>query len=202
MVVLLDRGDYYQVAYLLPAGDDADRRSVPVTELQDALRDLHPWLGDRVQGVREWDDVKLLRVVLNRLRRWYAPGLLCVGDAAHAMSPVGGVGINLAVQDAVAAARFLAPVLSTSAPDPAAIDRAAARVQRRRWWPTAVTQAGQRLAHRSVIRAALAGRGSGSRMPVPLRILSRLPFLQVIPARMVGVGVLPEHTPTFARRTA
>ncbi|WP_111765990.1 FAD-dependent oxidoreductase [Nakamurella deserti] len=200
MVILLDRGDHYQVAYLLPAGDDAQRRSVPVTELQEALRELHPWLGDRVRGVRAWDDVKLLRVALNRLHRWSAPGLLCIGDAAHAMSPVGGVGINLAVQDAVAAARFLAPVLRVAAPDPAAVDRAAVRVHRRRWWPVAITQGGQRIAHRTVIRAALSGRGSGTRMPWGLRVVARLPFLQAIPARLVGVGALPEHAPAFARR--
>jgi 2-polyprenyl-6-methoxyphenol hydroxylase-like FAD-dependent oxidoreductase len=201
MVIMLDRGDYYQVAYLLPHGDDDQRRRAPVTDLQDSLRELHPWLGDRVRGVRSWDDVKLLVVTLNRLRRWSAPGLLCIGDAAHAMSPVGGVGINLAVQDAVAAARFLAPALTAARRDPAAVDRAAARVQRRRWWPTAVTQAGQRLAHRTVIRAAFAGSGGGARLPEALRVVARFPVLQTFPARLVGVGALPEHAPAFARRS-
>jgi 2-polyprenyl-6-methoxyphenol hydroxylase-like FAD-dependent oxidoreductase len=201
LVILIDRLDYYQVAYLLPHGDDGRRRKAPISDLQESLRSLHPWLGDRVQGVRSWDDVKLLKVSLNRLRRWSSPGLLCIGDAAHAMSPVGGVGINLAVQDAVAAARFLAPVLSAAHRDPAAIDRATARVQRRRWWPTAVTQAVQRVAHRTVIRAALTGSGSGDRMPLPLRVVAKVPLLQALPARLVGVGVLPEHAPAYARRT-
>lgn len=202
MVIMLDRGDHYQVAYLLPRGDDATCRERPIGFLQDSMRELHPWLGDRVQGVTSWDEVKLLQVTLNRLRRWSAPGLLCIGDAAHAMSPVGGIGINLAVQDAVATARLLAPVLSAAHPDHALIDAAARKVQRRRWWPTAVTQAGQRVAHRVVIGAALGGRTSrtATRLPLPLRVVARLPFLQMIPARLVGVGVLPEHAPTFARR--
>lgn len=204
MVIMLDRGDYYQVAYLLRRGLDADYRTRPINFLQESLRELHPWLDDRVLGVASWDDVKLLSVTLNRLRRWSAPGLLCIGDAAHAMSPVGGVGINLAVQDAVAAARFLAPVLAVPAPDPAAVDAAAVKVQRRRRWPTALTQAGQRVAHRMVIGSALSGRTSRpvTRMPIRFRVLARVPFLQVIPARLVGVGALPEHAPGFARRPA
>ncbi len=200
MVIMLDRGDHYPGAYLLPHGDDPQRRRAPIGELQESLRTMHPWLGDRVFGVTSWDDVKLLQVTLNRLRRWSAPGLLCIGDAAHAMSPVGGVGINLAVQDAVAAARLLTPALAVPHPDPAAVDRAASRVQRRRWWPTAVTQAGQRIAHRTVIRAALSGRGGGPRLPLPLRIVSKVRPLQAIPARLIGVGVLPEHAPAAARR--
>jgi 2-polyprenyl-6-methoxyphenol hydroxylase-like FAD-dependent oxidoreductase len=204
MVVMLDRGDYYQIAYLIPRGADPEYRRRPVQVLRDELRRLNPWLGDRVDGLASWDDVKLLRVTLDRLRRWSAPGLLCIGDAAHAMSPIGGVGINLAVQDAVAAARYLAPVLAGPGdPDPAAVDRAAARVQRRRWWPTVATQTGQRLAHRAVIGAALGGaaRAPGrDRLPWPLRLLQRLPALQVVPAYLVCVGVLPEHAPSWARR--
>ncbi|GAA4776968.1 FAD-dependent oxidoreductase [Actinomycetospora chlora] len=201
MVVMLDRGDHYQVAYLIPRGRDAQYRGRPVQVLRDDLRELLPWLGDRVDGLRSWDDVKLLRVTLDRLRRWSAPGLLCIGDAAHAMSPIGGVGINLAVQDAVATARALGPVLAAAPPDPATVDRAAARVQRRRWLPTVATQTAQRLAHRVVVRAALGGGALGrDRLPAPLRLLRRLPALQVVPARLVGVGVLPEHAPVWARR--
>ncbi len=199
MVIMLDRGDYYQVAYVLPRGLDADRRSRPISFLQDTLRELHPWLADRAEGVTSWADVKLLQVTLNRLRRWSAPGLLFIGDAAHAMSPVGGVGINLAVQDAVAAARFLAPVLSEATPGVSAVDAAARRVRRRRWFPTALTQAGQRVAHRFVIRAALDGR-TAAELPRPLRVITRFPVLQSIPARLIGIGVLPEHAPGFARR--
>ena len=201
MVVMLDRGDYYQVAYLVPHGRVAEYRQRPISSLQDDLRFLHPWLGDRVLGVASWDDVKPLSVSLNRLRRWSGPGVLCIGDAAHAMSPVGGVGINLAVQDAVAAARYLAPALLD--PTPAGVDAAADRVQRRRWWPTAITQGLQRVAHRGVIRAALGtstakGRGV-RRVPLPLRLVDRFPLLQMLPARAIGVGALPEHAPAFAR---
>jgi 2-polyprenyl-6-methoxyphenol hydroxylase-like FAD-dependent oxidoreductase len=201
LIVMLDRGDHYQVAYLIPRGADAEYRRQPVGVLRDDLRRMLPWLGDRVDGLRSWDDVKLLRVTLDRLRRWSAPGLLCIGDAAHAMSPIGGVGINLAVQDAVATARYLGPVLAAAPADPAAVDRAAARVQRRRWFPTVATQTAQRVAHRVVVRAALGGAGLGrERLPLPLRLLQRLPALQVVPARLVGVGFLPEHAPAWARR--
>jgi 2-polyprenyl-6-methoxyphenol hydroxylase-like FAD-dependent oxidoreductase len=200
-VVMLDRGDHYQVAYLIPRGADAEYRRRPVQVLRDDLLALLPWLGDRVDGLGSWDDVKLLQVTLNRLRRWSAPGVLCIGDAAHAMSPVGGVGINLAVQDAVAAARILGPLLAAAPPDPAAVDRAAARVQRRRWLPTWATQTGQRLAHRVVIGSVLGGGGAPGRdrFPLPLRLLQRVPALQAIPARLVGIGVLPEHAPSWAR---
>jgi 2-polyprenyl-6-methoxyphenol hydroxylase-like FAD-dependent oxidoreductase len=127
--------------------------------------------------------------------------VLCLGDAAHAMSPIGGVGINLAVQDAVAAARVLAPVLAAAHPDPDAVDRAAARVQRRRWFPTVVTQAAQNLAHKRVIGSVFGTEAPGrTRLPAVLRLLQRFPVLQGIPARAVGVGVLPEHAPDFARR--
>ncbi|WP_433785595.1 FAD-dependent oxidoreductase [Actinomycetospora sp. CA-101289] len=205
LVVMLDRGDHYQVAYLIPRGADAAYRRQPVQVLRDDMRRLHPWLGDRVDGLRSWDDVKLLAVTLDRLRRWSAPGVLCVGDAAHAMSPIGGVGINLAVQDAVAAARYLGPLLACAPADPAAVDRAAARVQRRRWLPTAATQAAQRVAHRVVVRAVLGATAptpGGDRLPAPLRLLRRVPALQVVPAYLVGVGVLPERAPMWARRGA
>ena len=208
LVVLLDRGDHYQVAYLIPQGADEAYRRRPVSVLRDDLRRVLPWLGDRVDALTSWDDVKLLQVTLDRLRRWSAPGVLCIGDAAHAMSPIGGVGINLAVQDAVAAARVLAPVLAPvpggrGAVDPAAVDRAAARVQRRRRWPAALVQGVQRILHARVIGSVVGEGGTApgtDSIPLPLRLLTRFPFLQVIPARAVGVGVLPEHAPAFARR--
>jgi 2-polyprenyl-6-methoxyphenol hydroxylase-like FAD-dependent oxidoreductase len=201
LVVMLDRGDYYQVAYLIPRGTDAEYRRRPIADLRADLLRLQPWLGDRVEGLASWDDVKLLEVTLDRLKTWSAPGVLCLGDAAHAMSPIGGVGINLAVQDAVAAARVLAPVLAAAHPDPDAVDRAAARVQRRRWFPTVVTQAAQNLAHKRVIGSVFGTEAPGrTRLPAVLRLLQRFPVLQGIPARAVGVGVLPEHAPDFARR--
>jgi 2-polyprenyl-6-methoxyphenol hydroxylase-like FAD-dependent oxidoreductase len=138
-------------------------------------------------------------VVLSRLPRWYRDGLLCIGDAAHAMSPVGGVGINLAVQDAVAAGRLLAPSLRTGRVATTTL-RA---VQRRRWLPTVLTQAFQRIAHRLVIATTIAEDEAGPRptsAPTPLRLMQRFPSLQAIPGYFVGIGLLPEHAPEFARR--
>jgi 2-polyprenyl-6-methoxyphenol hydroxylase-like FAD-dependent oxidoreductase len=144
----------------------------------------------------------LLNVVLSRMSKWYRDGLLCIGDAAHAMSPVGGVGINLAVQDAVAAGRILAPSLRTG-PVPAASLRA---VQRRRWLPTVLTQAFQRLAHRVVVERSIADDEVDPRpataAPAPLRLIQRFPVLQAIPGYFVGIGLLPEHAPDFARPRA
>ena len=202
-VIMLDRGEYYQVGYLIPHGTDAAYRRRPIADLRADLRRLVPWLGDRVEGLRSWDDVKLLAVTLDRLESWSAPGLLCLGDAAHTMSPAGGVGINLAVQDAVAAARVLGPVLAPGgAVDPAAVDAAAVRVQRRRRWPAAATQAVQRLIHRVIVRSALdpARTPGATRIPAPLRLLTRFPALQAVPGRAIGLGVLPEHAPAAARR--
>jgi len=172
-----------------------------------------------VDALASFDDVKLLDVRLDRLRRWYADGLLLIGDAAHAMSPVGGVGINLAVQDAVAAARIVAPALRADGSAPVPVLR---RVQLRRWWPTALIQAGQRLAHRRILRPVLAGGGAqrngqaGARptglndrtgteapsasLPLPLRLVRRFPVLQGIPGRVIAIGPLPEHAPDWARR--
>jgi 2-polyprenyl-6-methoxyphenol hydroxylase-like FAD-dependent oxidoreductase len=202
LMVFLDRGDYYQVAYLIPRGTDAEYRRSSVQTLRDELRRLAPWVGDRVDAIGSWDDVKLLQVALNRLRTWSAPGVLCIGDAAHAMSPIGGVGINLAVQDAVATARRLAPVLRDGR-GPEAVDRAARWVQRRRWLPTWLTQSAQQLAHHRVVGSVIGNRDDApgtTTIPLPLRILQRFPALQVIPARAVGIGVLPEHAPSWARR--
>jgi 2-polyprenyl-6-methoxyphenol hydroxylase-like FAD-dependent oxidoreductase len=155
--VLIDRGDYWQCAYLIRKGSDATLRAAGIEELQRRFAALLPWLADRVDQLQSWDDVRLLDVRLERLRRWDRDGLLLIGDAAHAMSPVGGVGINLAVQDAVAAARILAPALRADGSVPVPVLR---RVQLRRWWPTALIQAGQRLAHRRILRPVLAG-GAG-----------------------------------------
>lgn len=200
---MIDRGDYWQCAYLVRKGGDAGLRARPVTELQQRFTALLPWLGDRTSALRGWDDVRLLVVALNRLRRWYRDGLLLIGDAAHAMSPVGGVGINLAVQDAVAAARVLAPVLRRGEiPGPAVLRR----IQLRRWWPTVAIQAGQRVAHRLVIRPTLAAPPTahprpGPRIPLGLRVLGRFSALQGLPARLIAIGPLPEHAPAWARRT-
>lgn len=200
--VMLDRGDYWQCATLLAKGADAAlRQGRPVGEIVSGMAEVAPWLADRVDAVRGWDEVKLLDVKLDRLDRWYTDGLLCLGDAAHAMSPVGGVGINLAVQDAVAAARLLAPKLLARNVTPADL----ARVQRRRTPPTAVIQGLQRFAHARVIAPALAGRldvSNAPGTPLPIRVFRRIPLLRSLPPFLVARGIRPEHAPDFARRPA
>jgi 2-polyprenyl-6-methoxyphenol hydroxylase-like FAD-dependent oxidoreductase len=151
---------------------------------------LSPWLGERVNELKSWDDVKLLTVALDRLPQWYRPGLLCIGDAAHAMSPIGGVGINLAVQDAVAAANILAEPLRAGA---VTLDHLA-RVQARRQWPTRVTQAFQRAIQNRVIGPVLAG--AQPKPPLAVKLLDWFPALRGIPARFIGIGVRPEHIRT------
>jgi 2-polyprenyl-6-methoxyphenol hydroxylase-like FAD-dependent oxidoreductase len=163
--------------------------------------ELLPWTAERLAALTDWDQVKLLDVRLDRLRRWHRPGLLFLGDAAHAMSPVGGVGINLAVADAVAAARLLAPALRRGGVDEATLRS----VRRRRWPPTALIQAAQRVAHRLVFASRLAGapaRPAAARPPMPVRALNRLRALRAVVAYLVAVGPLPEHAPAWARRPA
>ncbi|GAA4028154.1 FAD-dependent oxidoreductase [Allokutzneria multivorans] len=198
VAVLIDRGEYFQCAYLIRKGSDATVRAEGIEAFRRRVVRLIPWLADRIDAVESLDDVKLLDVKLERLRRWHAEGLLCIGDAAHAMSPVGGVGINLAVQDAVAAARILAEPLrrgTLTAKD-------LAKVQRRRWLPTALTQGMQRVIHKQVLGKTLgtANAPTPGGTPLPIRLLRRFPLLQAIPATLVGIGVLPEHAPDFARR--
>lgn len=198
-VVLLDRGDYWQAATLIRKGSDAAQRREPVSAMVASIAEVAPFLADRVDSVSSWDDVKLLDVRVDRLARWYTEGLLCIGDAAHAMSPVGGVGINLAVQDAVAAARLLAaPLLRRSVGT-----RDLAKVQRRRFLPTIITQGGQRFLHAKVLRPALAGDieiARATKLPLPVRLAIRFPKLRRIPAYVVGRGFRPERAPAFARR--
>ncbi|BBX47915.1 FAD-dependent oxidoreductase [Mycobacterium cookii] len=190
---VIPRENYLQTAYFLRKGADARLRARGIEALRADIVNAIPELAEAVNSLA-MDDVKLLDIRLNRLRRWYTNGLLCIGDAAHAMSPAGGVGINMAVQDAVAAARLLAAPLRehrVTAQDLAA-------VQRRREFPTAVTQTGQRFLHAAMLRAMNAGT-----TPAPtraLRILARFPQLAAIPAYLMGVGVRPEHAPQFARR--
>lgn len=184
-----------------PKGADAALRAAGIDGFRQEVAALLPWTADRLDPIRSWDDVKLLDVELNRLRRWYTDGLLLIGDAAHAMSPVGGVGINLAVADAVAAARIVGPALQSNGAVPLRLLRG---VQRRRWLPTALIQGVQRGIHRAILAPALvAAPASGAgRLPVPLRLLRRFPALQGLTARMVAIGPLPEHAPDWARRPA
>ncbi|MFL6090249.1 MAG: FAD-dependent oxidoreductase [Aeromicrobium sp.] len=197
--VMLDRGTYWQVAALIRQGSDAQERQKPLADVLGSLASFAPWLSDRVDAVGSWDDVKLLHVRLDRLRTWHSPGLLCIGDAAHAMSPAGGVGINLAIQDAVAAGRILAKPLL----DGTLTDADLAKVQRRRIIPTKVIQDMQRLIHERALRPALQGDVSlsgRSTLPIGLRIARRIPVLRSVPPFLIARGVLPEHAPKFARR--
>ncbi|RJO68352.1 FAD-dependent oxidoreductase [Nocardia panacis] len=199
--VMFDRGEYWQVAVLIAKGSDAQARRGPVRDMVGGIADVVTWLGDRVDALENWDDVKLLDVQLDRLRRWYVDGLLCLGDAAHAMSPVGGIGINLAVQDAVAAARILAPKLVAGRVRREDL----ARVQRRRELPTVLTQAMQRFMHAVAVAPALAGRINlrGAQRPArSVRVFRRIPVVRSIPPYLVARGFLPEHSPEFARRAA
>ncbi|ORV60784.1 FAD-dependent oxidoreductase [Mycobacterium europaeum] len=193
-VIVIDRGDYYQIAYIIPKGTDARMRAEGIEALHKALISMVPWLGDRVDALASFDDVKLLDVQLNRLARWYADGALFIGDAAHAMSPVGGIGINLAVADAVAAARILAGPLRAGRVS----TRQLARVQLRRWPPTALLQAAQRFVHAKVIAGAVSGSAQGA--PRAVRLVSRSVALRRLAAYLIAIGPLPEHAPGYAER--
>ncbi|MFC0543800.1 FAD-dependent oxidoreductase [Kutzneria chonburiensis] len=197
MVVYIDRGDYFQLAFLIEKGSDARWRKAGLQAFRDSVAGVLPWLADRVDAIESLDDAKLLDVKLDRLTQWYSDGLLCIGDAAHAMSPVGGVGINLAVQDAVAAARILAAPLRRGT----VTTEDLAKVQRRRGPATTITQGMQRLMHDNAVGPALSGRVDlMKRTPLALRLLNRFPKLGLIPAYLVAIGFRPEHAPDFARR--
>ena len=192
--VMIDRGDYWQCGLVVRKGALAEIQRRGLDALRADILRLAPFLGDRVSDLRDWNDIKLLTVQVDRLRRWYRDGVLCLGDAAHAMSPVAGVGINLAIQDAVAAANILVPALRHSGTVSAA---ALAAVQERRELPTKVTQRAQLLIQNGIIRRVL-GRGREGRMSAPLiiRILGGVPLFRRIPARLVGLGFRREHVMT------
>jgi len=192
--VMIDRGDYWQCGLVVRKGALAEIQRRGLDALRADIQRLAPFLGDRVSDLRDWNDIKLLTVQVDRLRRWYRDGVLCIGDAAHAMSPVAGVGINLAIQDAVAAANILVPALRDSG---TASNAALAAVQERRELPTKVTQRAQLLIQNGIIRRVL-GRGREGRMAPPLiiRILGGVPLFRRIPARLVGLGFRREHVMT------
>ena len=193
---LIDRGDYFQIAYLIRKGADAAMREEGIESLRREITELVPWLADRVDELASFDDVKLLDVQLNRLRRWYADGLLLIGDAAHAMSPIGGVGINLAVADAVAAARILAGPLCTHS----VTKRRLAAVQARRWLPAAIIQRVQRTVQDRAIAVAIGNPEGLRQAPRAVVLANRFPALRAIAAYGVAIGPLPEHAPDYARR--
>ncbi|HEX3791175.1 MAG TPA: FAD-dependent oxidoreductase [Pseudonocardiaceae bacterium] len=195
MGLTLNRDDYYQVAYFARKGFDPTLRAEGMARFRERLTALFPVLADRMDAVQTMDQVKFLDVRLNRLRRWHTDGLLCIGDAAHAMSPIGGVGINLAVQDAVATATLLAGPLLRGRVRPAEL----AKVRRRRWLPTVLVQTAQRAMHRFIIAPVVTGRRTTT-TEVPARLLQRLPVMHGLLAYLVGIGPRPEHAPEFARR--
>jgi 2-polyprenyl-6-methoxyphenol hydroxylase-like FAD-dependent oxidoreductase len=189
--VMLNRGDYWQCAYVIrKGGADAIRRE-GLPAFRASIAKLAPFLGDRVKELGSWDDVKLLTVAVDRLKQWYCPGLLCIGDAAHAMSPIGGVGVNLAVQDAVAAANILYAPLRRGQPT---LDELAA-VQKRREFPMRFIQGMQVLIQNRIITRVLASTQS-PKPPLAVKLLDWFPPLRRIPARILGVGVQREHVLT------
>ena len=190
ILIMVDRGDYWQCAYVIQKGSADEVMKRDIADFRRTILALSPWLGERVNELKSWDDVKLLTVALDRLPQWYRPGLLCIGDAAHAMSPIGGVGINLAIQDAVAAANILAEPLRAGA---VTLDHLA-RVQKRREWPTRVTQAFQRTIQNRVVGPVLAGKQP--QVPITVKLMDWFPALRVFPARFIGIGVRPEHIRT------
>jgi 2-polyprenyl-6-methoxyphenol hydroxylase-like FAD-dependent oxidoreductase len=186
--ITINRGDYWQCGHVIPKGQAEELRNGPIEAFRERLAGIAPFIRDRVGEIRSWDDVSLLTVSVDRLERWHRPGLLCIGDAAHAMSPIGGVGINLAIQDAVAAANILAGPLASGS----CSDADLARVQQRREFPTRIVQRAQVMIQERVLGPALRGRGP-QQLPWPLKLLRWFPMLRRIPARLVGVGIRSEH---------
>jgi 2-polyprenyl-6-methoxyphenol hydroxylase-like FAD-dependent oxidoreductase len=189
---MLDRGDYWQCAYLIRKGGFDELKAQGIGALRRALVETVPELSDRVAELDDWSKVSMLEVRVDRLEHWHRPGLLCIGDAAHAMSPIGGIGINLAIQDAVATANLLASPLRHGA-TPSESDLA--RIQDRRMFPTKVTQAFQLFVQDRAVDPLLQG-AEITRPPLAARLLEEFPPLRRLPARLIGVGVRPEHVQT------
>ncbi|MGB9053470.1 MAG: FAD-dependent oxidoreductase [Pseudolabrys sp.] len=189
MMVMLNRNDYWQCAYVIPKGTAEEVRSAGLDKFRQAIADMSPFVRDRLGEIESWDQVKLLTVAVDRLRRWFRPGLLCIGDAAHAMSPIGGVGINLAVQDAVAAANILAQPLRHGTMTIETLES----VQRRREFPTRFTQRLQLVLQNNIIGPALEGRRPEA--PFFMKML-QWPLLRRIPGRLLALGIRPEHIRT------
>ena len=189
--VMIDREDYWQCGFVIPKGAADEIRKRGITQFREEIAGLEPFLKDRVMELRDWNDVSLLTVKVDRLRRWWRPGLLCIGDAAHAMSPIGGVGINLAIQDAVAAANILGLKLAAGKLS----DNDLHAVQQRREFPTRATQRLQVMLQNNVIQRVLAS-SEPLTLAWPFKLMQRWPFLRRIPARVIGMGFRPEHVAT------
>ncbi|MGY3036261.1 2-polyprenyl-6-methoxyphenol hydroxylase-like FAD-dependent oxidoreductase [Bradyrhizobium sp. USDA 4354] len=189
MMITFDRGDYWQCAYVIAKGQHEAVKARGLSVLLDDVVRMAPILRSGIAEVKSFDDIKLLTVAINRLRRWTQPGLLCIGDAAHAMSPVGGVGVNLAVQDAVATANLLADKLQHGCPSEHELDA----VRRRREFPVKMTQAMQVIVQNNIISGALQSGDRPLKVPLVVRLITALPWLQGIPARLIALGVRPEH---------
>ena len=191
--VLIDRGDYWQSGLVVRKGAYEEIRKRGLPSLRDDIKRLAPFLADRVDTLKSWDDIKLLTVQVDRLKQWYRDGCLCIGDAAHAMSPVGGVGINLAIQDAVAAANVLVPAIRNGGKITTDV---LAQVQARREMPTRVVQRAQLMIQNGIIRRVLGKPGQRMRPPWIIRVMGSVALLRRIPARLVGLGVRREHVRT------
>jgi len=192
MLVTLNRDTYWQCAYVIPKGSLESLQAQGIAAFREKIVHVAPFLASAVPALANWDDVKLLSVQISRMPRWWREGFLCIGDAAHAMSPVGGVGINLAIQDAVAASNILVPPLLQNR----LRGEDLAAVQRRREWPASVTQRAQVAIQNEVLSPVLAATQAPSHLPLPLKLLQRLPMLRRLPARLVGIGVRPERVQT------
>jgi 2-polyprenyl-6-methoxyphenol hydroxylase-like FAD-dependent oxidoreductase len=189
MLVTLNRDSYWQCAFVIPKGSLEHLQAQGIAAFRERIAGVADFLADSVDALSGWDDVKLLSVQISHMPRWYRRGLLCIGDAAHAMSPVGGVGINLAIQDAVAAANLLAAPLLQGTLRTEDLHA----VQARREWPARVTQRMQVAIQNEVLSPVLARTDAPARVPVPVKLLQRLPLLRRIPARLIGIGVRPER---------
>jgi 2-polyprenyl-6-methoxyphenol hydroxylase-like FAD-dependent oxidoreductase len=188
MLVMLNRNDYWQCAYVIPKGTADEVKQAGLDKFRNTVGDIFPLLCDRLHEIDSWDKVKLLTVEVDRLQRWYRAGLICIGDAAHAMSPIGGVGINLAVQDAVAAANILAEPLRRGTVTIETLKQ----VQQRREFPTRVTQRLQIIMQNNLIGPALANKSKRPRAPLFMKMM-QWPLLRRIPGRLLAYGVRPEH---------
>jgi 2-polyprenyl-6-methoxyphenol hydroxylase-like FAD-dependent oxidoreductase len=191
MMIMLNRGDYWQCAYVIPKGGIDGIKAEGLDAFRKRVLFMSPFLTDRVEELKTFDDIKLLSVAVDRLRQWWRPGLICIGDAAHAMSPIGGVGVNLAVQDAVAAANRLAAPLKAGT----AGDDDLRAIQARRTFPVRFTQALQLIMQKRIISPALAST-QRPKPPLLFKLVGALPLLQRIPGRLLAVGVRPEHVHT------